>query len=79
MISNLAAVGKVKVVSAMHDIGTGKITWFSLSVDGHCVKHRAWHGHDFCCHAGDEIHLIKHIALQVNPRRNFKELNAVLG
>ena len=29
VISNLAAVGKVKVVSAMHDIGTGKITWFS--------------------------------------------------
>ena len=29
VISNLAAVGKVKVVSAMHDIGTGKIIWFS--------------------------------------------------
>ena len=29
VISNLAAGGKVKVGSAMHDIGTGKIIWFS--------------------------------------------------
>jgi carbonic anhydrase len=27
VINNLVAGGKVKVVSAMHDIGTGKITW----------------------------------------------------
>jgi len=29
VINNLVAGGKVKVVSAMHDIGTGKITWFA--------------------------------------------------
>ena len=29
VIAKLVSEGKVKVVSAMHDIGTGKITWFS--------------------------------------------------
>lgn len=29
VINNLVAMGKVKVVAAMHDIGTGKITWLS--------------------------------------------------
>ena len=29
VIRNLADSGKVKVVAAMHDLGTGKISWFS--------------------------------------------------
>ena len=29
VIKNLVALGKVKVVGAMHDISTGKITWFA--------------------------------------------------
>ncbi len=29
VINNLVGLGKVKVVAAMHDIGTGKITWFA--------------------------------------------------
>ena len=29
VIAKLVSEGKVKVVAAMHDIGTGKITWFS--------------------------------------------------
>jgi carbonic anhydrase len=29
VLNNLVAGGKVKVVAARHDIGTGKITWFS--------------------------------------------------
>lgn len=29
VIKNLADSGKVKVVAAMHDLGTGKISWFS--------------------------------------------------
>ncbi len=29
VLRELVAAGKLKVVSAMHDVGTGKITWFA--------------------------------------------------
>ncbi len=41
ILRSLVAQGKLRIVSAMHDVGTGRVTWFSWSRSAMVLHHLA--------------------------------------
>jgi len=41
ILRSLVAQGKLRIVSAMHDVGTGRVTWFSWSRSAMVLNHLA--------------------------------------